>query len=76
MSAPNPLDGVRYGAPAAPDELAALECTLSLPRAYRDFLATSDGASGWVGPVFVQLWTARELVANHANYQVGESSPS
>ena len=68
-------EGVRAGAPATPDVLAALERALPLPREHIALLTASDGASGWFGSAFVQLWSARELIANNVAYNVAEFAP-
>lgn len=64
-------------APAGAQALADLQkvANVSLPEAYRDFLAAANGGHGFVGDNHVVLWSVDQLEEFNRGYEVETYAP-
>jgi hypothetical protein len=56
-------------------ERAAIDLGIRWPADYAAFMAEQDGGEGWVGPFYLSLWHAADLVERNLGYGVAEFAP-
>ena len=61
-----------------PDALSAAgkELQIAWPADYIAFMQSTDGADGWIGKSYVDLWSAADLIDRNRRYQVEEFAPT
>jgi hypothetical protein len=67
----NTVEGMKHGAPAAPQaiELFRKACPMTIPDDYLLFLQTSNGAMGLLREKqYLVLWPVEKLLENNTSY--------